>query len=684
MTISTTLRTAGPFVGDDAEVTFPFEFKVFAPGDVAVYRTDSASPPTTQKLYLYVDYTITLEADQNANPGGVVTLLTPLATGYTLVVSSDMSALQPMALTNLGGFYPAVLNDAHDRAIICIQQLQAQLSGATPPDLQTILAALEATFVGQYFGRLQVADAAALRLVDTAVVFGTAFTFGAVSAGDGGGGLWMWDAASTSSDNLGTVIMPTGQVGAGRWVRVFSGPVNVAWFGADGVDRGPSVDSTALITAAMAAGQEVFIPAGIYYVSGLHVPSHTRLFGAGLNSTQLRQISANTPALQLVSPDAGYAGIVIEQLSVKGLGTARQATDAPAVTIEATGANVVKDSRFAFNVYSCSTALELICEPSIGQIYHCTFDIMSETSAATAFIFRGAIYSVFRLFAVNCENGSAISSYANNCFFQHIACDGKIGCSGGFNVLTSPVVETIYADKVVTQAFSIQGRDNTLINPSIVNVQSARAEEGFAVSKRTTIIHPTIIGTDYPAYPFTFLDETDQDGATSTIIGGRVACGYKINAYVAPASIAKLSLLGYTADFYTGGGTALVVTANKSQFFGTDKVTVNATPAAIWTWVDNNEVENESQPAFIMVSGVGAEDSQYMFNDLVLMVSSTVASTRPRLVSVLHSQATSPAEPPARTYTVDATTGSLMLAMDMPSFSYTVRASVIQGYTPYR
>ena len=49
--------------------------------------------------------------------------------------------------------------------------------------------------------------------------------------GDGGGGLFYWDSTSTEADNGGTIIQATG-ITTGRWKRVFSGAVNVKWFGA--------------------------------------------------------------------------------------------------------------------------------------------------------------------------------------------------------------------------------------------------------------------------------------------------------------------------------------------------------------------------------------------------------------------------------------------------------------------
>lgn len=56
---------------------------------------------------------------------------------------------------------------------------------------------------------------------------------GYYTKGDGGGGTFYWDSTSTEADNGGTIIQATGII-TGRWKRVFSGAVNVKWFGAKG------------------------------------------------------------------------------------------------------------------------------------------------------------------------------------------------------------------------------------------------------------------------------------------------------------------------------------------------------------------------------------------------------------------------------------------------------------------
>lgn len=125
MTISSTTRKAGPFIGNGTTTAFPFAYKVFQASDLLVVRLDTTLN-IEHELTLNTDYTVTLNLDQDSNPGGTVNLLAALATGYTLTLTSDLANLQPTDLTNQGGFYPDVINDALDRATIQIQQLQEQ------------------------------------------------------------------------------------------------------------------------------------------------------------------------------------------------------------------------------------------------------------------------------------------------------------------------------------------------------------------------------------------------------------------------------------------------------------------------------------------------------------------------------------------------------------------------------
>lgn len=123
MTISSENRKAGPYTGNGVTASFPFSFKVFAASDLLVVRTDLSAVDST--LTLTTDYTVALNADQNANPGGTVTLtLGALTSGYKLTIASQVAYTQATDLTNQGGFYPSVITNALDKLTILIQQLK--------------------------------------------------------------------------------------------------------------------------------------------------------------------------------------------------------------------------------------------------------------------------------------------------------------------------------------------------------------------------------------------------------------------------------------------------------------------------------------------------------------------------------------------------------------------------------
>lgn len=130
MTISSTTRIAGPYLGTGLQSAFSFSFKVFQASDVLVTLTDTSGNITTQTLTS--QYSVTLNANQNTTPGGTVTMVTPPPSGYSLAIGSQVAALQPADLTNAGNFYPQVVNDALDRLTILLQQFSAGRSISVP------------------------------------------------------------------------------------------------------------------------------------------------------------------------------------------------------------------------------------------------------------------------------------------------------------------------------------------------------------------------------------------------------------------------------------------------------------------------------------------------------------------------------------------------------------------------
>jgi len=51
--------------------------------------------------------------------------------------------------------------------------------------------------------------------------------------GDNGGGLFFWNPTSAAADNGITVVNPSGNIGNGRWIRIWTGPLQSLWSGAD-------------------------------------------------------------------------------------------------------------------------------------------------------------------------------------------------------------------------------------------------------------------------------------------------------------------------------------------------------------------------------------------------------------------------------------------------------------------
>lgn len=126
MTVNASTRRSGPYSGTGLIVGYSFNFKVFAATDLLVVTAVIATGITTN-LVLDSGYSVNLNADQDANPGGTVFYMvagvpTALPVGLTLTIVGNLPFTQPTDITNLGGFYPQVIEDALDREVMLVQQ----------------------------------------------------------------------------------------------------------------------------------------------------------------------------------------------------------------------------------------------------------------------------------------------------------------------------------------------------------------------------------------------------------------------------------------------------------------------------------------------------------------------------------------------------------------------------------
>ena len=146
MAINTTTRQTTAFTSGN---NFAFAFKVYEEGDVKVIRI-TTSTGAEEVLTITTHYTVTLNDDQNANPGGTVTLVNSgnpvnLGSGFNVVITSKVTPLQQTEITNQGGFFPEVINDVLDKAAILDQQQQSILDKTIRFPLTQTVGGLEIT-----------------------------------------------------------------------------------------------------------------------------------------------------------------------------------------------------------------------------------------------------------------------------------------------------------------------------------------------------------------------------------------------------------------------------------------------------------------------------------------------------------------------------------------------------------
>jgi hypothetical protein len=125
MTVPATSRRAGPFTGNGVTTSFPFTFKTFAAADLRAVRANLSGIET--ELVLNSDYTVSLNGDQDASPGGNIVLPSALTAGFKLTVVGDLEFEQTTDLPTGGAFNASVVESALDRTVIQIQQLAEEV-----------------------------------------------------------------------------------------------------------------------------------------------------------------------------------------------------------------------------------------------------------------------------------------------------------------------------------------------------------------------------------------------------------------------------------------------------------------------------------------------------------------------------------------------------------------------------
>ncbi|HEY0515327.1 MAG TPA: glycosyl hydrolase family 28-related protein [Thermoanaerobaculia bacterium] len=167
---------------------------------------------------------------------------------------------------------------------------------------------------------------------------------GCVTPGDGGGGLFYWDADTATPDDGGTVIVPSIEPRAGCWKRIQDGDaLSVKWFGAVGDGSQPNDDAFANAIHALrfpasfgTQGPTIVVPPGIYAFQDTIVIDRQIVLrgsagGAGFPSTVLR-FPSGTGGIRIVrAGDGGVAGdgSLVEGLRIEGARSGSPSCEAP-------------------------------------------------------------------------------------------------------------------------------------------------------------------------------------------------------------------------------------------------------------------------------------------------------------------------------------------------------------------
>lgn len=110
----------------------------------------------------------------------------------------------------------------------------------------------------------------------------------------------------TYVDNNGTIVIPAGGDGSAAWVAVYSGAVNVQWFG---TVFSPTPCTTAM-QAALTASKDVYCPQGRYTLDGvLTGQPGAQIIGAGAESTIWERTANYGDTLKIGTTAAGQGAL---------------------------------------------------------------------------------------------------------------------------------------------------------------------------------------------------------------------------------------------------------------------------------------------------------------------------------------------------------------------------------------
>ncbi|MFO0572205.1 MAG: right-handed parallel beta-helix repeat-containing protein [Polyangiaceae bacterium] len=413
-----------------------------------------------------------------------------------------------------------------------------------------------------------------LRAISGGSTSALAVLTGYTSPGDGGGGLFRWDTTSVADDG-GTVFNAGGfGTSSAGWRRVYSGPLNVRWFGAkgDGIQNdGPAIN--AAISAAAATGAAVLVPAasagGTYKVTndaggnGIVLQSGVKLFGDG------------RPVLNFTVTNDALLGDRVHNVEINGLQL--QGTCVRVIRIQTSSDNIrITGCRISGGVNGAMAAGISLGAVDSVRIEDCDIydngnptgfsggyvgqDIFVDPGGGTRLTIAGnRITQLNTTMGIHLANCSQTRVSGNLVLGANRLGSGEDADSSGYGIVlylsggtcANNVVEGNYVTNTAGTGIYIQGSANTIVTGNVLVDTCKQQPETSLVVGAIASNSPscTITGNNIrtcPQYGIQF--QGDDVSITANVIGGITKDAISMRPSTSPGTVQRASIIGNTID----------------------------------------------------------------------------------------------------------------------------------------
>lgn len=280
MTVSSTTTTFGPLSTNGSTTSFPFSFRLDPYGDEAAKEQIEIIQVLTSTgaetvLTLDSDYTVSLNGDQDASPGGAVVISPALASGYKIYGRRVPALKQETDLESQGAYDAADVEGLADHLLEGIQLVQDNVRGSPYIGIQK-----GSSFDGKITGKLTAGYVPVINGALDGWALGTPIASGSISSA------MQAFAASASSAAALDILSADSR----------------AWYlnasDLDGV--ADDVQIQAKLNLASAAGGGVVYVLGTFAVAAtIVVPSKCSLIGFGWSRTRFQRTGDYGDTIQL-------------------------------------------------------------------------------------------------------------------------------------------------------------------------------------------------------------------------------------------------------------------------------------------------------------------------------------------------------------------------------------------------